>query len=59
VVFGARWNLCVFDRLLYGNSKRLGMCVGLYRSEIGIWTKERKVEEGGKQLVHNEGIDKM
>jgi len=31
----------------------------MYRSENGIWTKERNVQEDGNQLVRNEGIDKM
>jgi len=35
------------------------MCVDLYRSDNGIWTKERDVQVDGEQLVRNEGIDKM
>ena len=35
------------------------MCVCLYRSENGIWAKERNGEEDGKQSVRSEGIDKM
>jgi hypothetical protein len=59
LVFGARWNLCAFDQSQYRNKNTLRMCVGLYHSDNGIWTKERDVQVDGEQLVRNEGIDKM